>query len=124
MVECGIVSRARPGYSATIYGSDGVIETSGDRPEPGEPYLRARVKGEPDWITPDAPPNEATQAAFQALIDVLENGGTHPLDMHSARKDHEILMAIYESSRRRARVDLPLLVGENPLEAMIAAGEV
>jgi predicted dehydrogenase len=124
LVECGIVSRSRPGYSATIYGSDGIIETSGDRPEPGEPYLRAIVKGQAGWTLPDAPPNEATQAAFQKLLDVLENGGTHPLDMRSARQVHEILMAIYESARRRARIDLPLPLTESPLEAMIAAGEV
>jgi predicted dehydrogenase len=124
LVECGIVSRKRPGYSATIYGSDGMIETSGDRPEPGEPWLRARLKGDPDWTFPDAPPNEATQAAFEALLEVLERGGTHPLDMRSARQVHEILMAIYESSRRRARIDLPLDVAGSPLEAMIAAGDV
>jgi predicted dehydrogenase len=123
-IEVGIVSRNRPGYSATIYGTDGIIETSGDRPEPGEPYLRARVKGQPDWIVPDAPPNEATQAAFEALLRVLEEGGTHPLDMRSARQVHEILMAVYESSRRRARVDLPLEVSASPLEEMIAAGAV
>jgi predicted dehydrogenase len=124
VVEVGIASRARPGYSATIYGSDGVLETSGDRPGPDEPWLRARLKGDPDWTLPEAPPNEATQAAFEALLQVLERGGTHPLGMHSARQVHEILMAIYESARRRARVDLPLAVAESPLEAMIAAGEV
>jgi predicted dehydrogenase len=124
LVECGIVSRPRPGYSATIYGSEGMIETAGDRTEPGEPTLRARVKGEPDWIYPEAPPNEATQAAFERLLQVLEQGGTHPLDMRLARRVHEILMAIYESARLRARVDLPLTVAENPLEAMVAAGEV
>jgi predicted dehydrogenase len=124
LVECGIVSRPRPGYSATIYGSDGVIETSGDRPEPGEPWLRARVNGAPDWTYPDAPPNEATQAAFERLLQVLEQGGTHPLDMRLARRVHEILMAIFESSRRRARIDLPLTVTENPLEAMVAADEL
>lgn len=124
LVECGIVSRQRPGYSATIYGAEGTIETSGDRPEPGEPYLRARLKDDPGWTYPDTPPNEATQAAFERLLHVLEHGGTHPLDMRMARRVHEILMAIYESSRRRARIDLPLAVTENPLEAMIAAGEV
>ena len=55
---------------------------------------------------------------------MLEQGGTHPLDMRSARQVHEILMAIYESARRRARIDLPLAVAENPLEEMIEAGEV
>ena len=124
VVEVGIVNRKRPSYSATIYGSDGVIETSGDRPEPGEPRLRARVKGAADWITPEVVPNEATQAAFAALLGVLEHGGTHPLDMRSARQVHEILMAIYESARRRARIELPLAVGTSPLEEMVVAGAV
>ena len=123
-VEVGIVCRPRPSYSATVYGSDGLIKTSGDRPEPGEPRLRARVKGQPDWITPEVVPNEATVEVIKALLRMLEDGGTHPLDMRAARQVHEILMAIYESSRRRARIDLPLTVSENPLEAMIAAGEV
>jgi predicted dehydrogenase len=132
LVEVGIVSRPRPGYSATVYGTDGIIGASGDRPEPGEPstggrpepWLRARVKGEPDWTYPAVEPNDAIQAEIEALIDVLERGGTHPLDGRSARQGHEILMAIYESARRRARVDLPLAVAENPLEAMVAAGEL
>jgi UDP-N-acetylglucosamine 3-dehydrogenase len=124
VVEVGIVCRQRPSYSATVYGSDGIIETSGDRPEPSEPPIRARVKGEPDWIYPDAPPNEETVEIVEQMLQVMEEGGTHPLDMHSARKVQEIVLAIYDSSRRRARIDLPLLVAENPLEVMIAEGVV
>jgi predicted dehydrogenase len=124
LVEAGIVSRRRPSYSAIVYGTDGIIETSGDHPEPGEPWLRARVKGELDWFSPAIKPNNAMQAEIEALIDVIEHGGTHPLDMRSARQGHEILMAVFESARRRARIDLPLTVAEHPLEAMIAAGEV
>jgi predicted dehydrogenase len=124
LVEVGIVSRKRPSYSATVYGSDGIVETSGDRPEPGEPQLRARVKGEPDWISPHVEPNDAQQAALEVLLDVLERGGTHPLDMRSARQVQEIVLAAFESARRRARIDLPLTIAENPLEAMIAAGQV
>ena len=50
-----------------------------------------------------------------------ERGGRHPLEGRSARAGHEILMAAYESARQRARIDLPLSVMENPLEAMAAA---
>jgi predicted dehydrogenase len=124
LVEVGIVARPRPGYSAIVYGTDGVIEASGDRPEEGEPWLRARVKGEAGWIYPEIQPNDAFQAEIEALLEVLEQGGTHPLDMRSARQGHEILMAVYESARRRARIDLPLTVAESPLEAMVAAGVV
>lgn len=130
-VECGIVCRPRPSYSATIYGSEGTIISAGDPARPGrnrpgqdEPPLRARVKGQTGWIEPELMPEEGAPTPFTALIDVLENGGTHPLNMHSARQVHEILMAIYDSSRRHARIDLPLHVAENPLQTMIAAKEV
>ena len=42
----------------------------------------------------------------------------------AARAGHEIVMAIYESARRRARVDLPLDRAASPLEEMIAAGQI
>jgi predicted dehydrogenase len=122
LIEVGIVTRARPSYSATIYGTEGIIETSGDRPAEGEPLLRARVKGEPDWIVPQIEPNNATQGQIEALIDVIEHGGTHPLDGRSARKGMEILMAVYESARQRARIDFPYTGLANPLEEMIAEG--
>lgn len=130
-VECGIVSRPRPSYSATIYGTEGIIETAGDPGRPGrnasqaeEPPLRARLKGNADWTIPEVGPDEGIPTPFTDLVRVMEHGGTHPLNMRSAREVHEILMAIYESSRRRARVDLPLAVPANPLVEMIAAGQV
>jgi UDP-N-acetylglucosamine 3-dehydrogenase len=135
-VEGGIVMRPnRRGWPCTIYGTDGMVEVAGDRiaPEAGffpvgdnpeRPWLRARVRGEADWVYPAVEPNDAFQAEIEALIHVIEHGGTHPLDGRSARAGHEILMAIYESARRRARIDLPLQEQDHPLEALIAAGEV
>ena len=131
LVECGLVSRRRPSYSATVYGADGMIETSGDpvgpgsgRPQTSAPPLRARVKGEPDWIYPQAVPNNAQRVAVEELLGLLKRGGAHPLDMRSARQVTEIALAIFESSRRRARIDLPLAVAANPLVEMIAAGQI
>jgi hypothetical protein len=36
----------------------------------------------------------------------------------------EIIFAIYECSRRRGRVDLPLTIADNPLAAMVEAGQM
>jgi predicted dehydrogenase len=124
LIEVGIVTRSRPAYSVTVYGTEGMIETSGDRPDEGEPWLRALLAGEPGWIEPPVEPNDATRAQVEALIDVIERGGIHPLDGRSARKGMEILMAVYESARRRARIDLPFQGQTNPLEDMIAEGVV
>jgi predicted dehydrogenase len=124
LIEVGIVTRSRPAYSATVYGTEGIVETSGDRPAEGEPWLRALLTGEREWAEPPVEPNDATRAQVEALIDVIERGGTHPLDGRSARKGMEILMAVYESARRRARIDLPFQGQTNPLEDMIAEGVV
>jgi predicted dehydrogenase len=127
-IEGGVAGRPRRpgggGWRATIYGSEGMIEVAGDQLAEGEPWVRARVKGEADWVYPPVEGNNAFQAEIEALLHVLEHGGTHPLDGRSARAGHEIMMAIFESARRRARIDLPLQEASYPLEAMVAAGQV
>ncbi|HET7560374.1 MAG TPA: Gfo/Idh/MocA family oxidoreductase, partial [Limnochordia bacterium] len=47
----------------------------------------------------------------------------HPLDVRYHLPALSVVMAIYESSRRRAPVAFPFELDESPLEAMIAAGE-
>jgi UDP-N-acetylglucosamine 3-dehydrogenase len=127
-IEGGVAGRPRRpdggGWRATVYGTEGILEVAGDQLAPGEPWVRYKGKGDPDWVVPEVEPNNAFQAEIEALIDVLERGGTHPLNGRSARAGHEIMMAIYESARRRARIDLPLDAAESPLEIMVAAGEV
>ena len=47
-------------------------------------------------------------------------GSDHPLSGASALRGHEILMAIYESARRRERVKLPLGEERFPLDLLLA----
>lgn len=122
-IENGIMGR-RAGWAALVYGNEGTIEIAPDRPADGEPWVRARVKGKADWLVPPVVENDPFQAEIEAALDVLETGGRHPLDMDAAREVHLIAMAIFESARRRARIDWPFAVGESPLEAMIQAGEI
>jgi UDP-N-acetylglucosamine 3-dehydrogenase len=127
-IEGGVVGRRRRpgggGWGMTVYGSEGVIEVAGDQPAEGQPWVRARVEGQSEWLVPEVEGNDAFRAEAEALFHVLEYGGTHPLDGRSARAGHEIMMAIFESARRRARIDLPLTVQDYPLDAMVAAGEL
>ena len=122
-IENGIVGR-RGGWPAIVYGSEGVIEVGPDQPADGEPWVRARLKGRADWYVPEVVPNDPFQAEIEAMIDVLENGGSHPLRAEAAREVHLIVMAMYESARRRARIDLPVDITTSPLELMIQAGEI
>jgi UDP-N-acetylglucosamine 3-dehydrogenase len=121
-VENGIIGR-RGGWPAIVYGTEGMIEIAADQPTEGEPLVRARLKGRTDWYVPDIQANDPFQVEIQEMITSLEGGGTHPLGAAAAREVHLIVMAIYESARRRARIDFPFEVGESPLEVMLREGE-
>jgi len=122
-VESGIIQRkGRGGWPMTVYGTEGLLEVGPDRPGDGEHLLRARVKGQPDWVYPEATITAGFKEEVEAIIDVMEHGGEHPLNARSARHVHEILMGVFESSRRRARIDLPIAVQNHPLEEMVATG--
>ena len=60
----------------------------------------------------------------QAMLETLETGVPHTLEASSARDTLEVIMAVYESSRSREVVELPLNVPENPLFDMLDNGEV
>lgn len=117
-LEAGICSR--PGYQRMwIYGSEGIIEISGDAPVAEEPPLRFLSRGNSDWIVPELPRVSSIVREVSLLIESIETGKLHPLDGTSARATQEILMAIFESARKRARIDLPLTISEHPLFSMI-----
>jgi predicted dehydrogenase len=61
---------------------------------------------------------------FRRFADMIFDGAMHPMSGDSGFKNQEIVMAIYESARLRARVDLPLQQDRFPLELMIEAGEL
>lgn len=124
-LEGGVVMRpGGGGWPAVINGTGGIIEVGPDRPLDGQPRLRARLKGQAGWVYPEIVPDDGWLAVPARLIDVLEHGGVHPLDGRAARAVMEVVLAVLESARRRGRVDLPLTVRENPLEALIRAGEI
>jgi predicted dehydrogenase len=113
---------ARPGYQRfVLYGTDGTLKLSGDRPAEGEPLLQVRRKGRADWEVVDGV-GEANGFAREIglLLDALEGGAPHPLAARSARATHEVLMAVFESARRPGRVDLPLEVAHSPLGDLLA----
>jgi len=60
--------------------------------------------------------------AISDVVDALQNGEESQLSGRIGLQTAEILFAGYESVRRRGRVDLPVAVEDNPLEAMVESG--
>jgi predicted dehydrogenase len=62
--------------------------------------------------------------AIEAVVDALDSGRRPELCAANALQATELIFASWEASRRRARVDLPLDVDDNPLASMVEDGQV
>jgi predicted dehydrogenase len=63
-------------------------------------------------------------SAVLDLVDALKTGREPELSARKALQATELIFATYESSRRRARVELPLEIEDSPLLSMLAAGDL
>lgn len=108
-----------PGYHHIYYyGTDGELELGA----PGGPNIRMRTKASGgDWVTPEI---HGGSGPIQDLIASIEEDRPHRSSGEQGRATLEVLMAIYESSRRRQRIRLPLEEKESPLTLMIRDGLV
>ena len=89
----------------------------------GEQPLRVRHSGEP-WEAVECAYGRPLEDAIAHCIECLDDGTEPLLSARRTRIGTELAFGIYESARRRGRVDFPLDVGENPLLAMIESGEL
>jgi predicted dehydrogenase len=117
-------------HRIVIHGTNGRLVVDGDRPLDGQPLVHLH-RGEEVEILYSAADFErdavhsAVSREAALLLDCLADPGiVHPLEARSARDTLEILIAIYESSRQRRAVKLPLDVKDNPLITMLAEGVV
>jgi predicted dehydrogenase len=115
MIEVG--NDTAPGYHHIYcYGTEGEIELGA----PSGPGIRMRTKASNgDWITPKTHPDVSP---VEDLALSIEENRNHRSSGYQGRATHEVLMAIYESSRRRKRISLPLQEKESPLTLMIKEG--
>jgi len=120
LIEVGKVSLR--GYQrAYIDGTDGRIEVN----MPDQPAVRVRRKGDADWFVPELHGDNPFKLEILALVECIEQDKEHILSGRQARKALEVLIAVFESSRRRTLIELPLLgVLDYPLETMIEEGEL
>ena len=59
---------------------------------------------------------------IEDLIRSIETGAEHPLSGENGYAVTEVIMGIYESSRRRGVVNFPVEVKDNPFLAMCEEG--
>ncbi|HVU25413.1 MAG TPA: Gfo/Idh/MocA family oxidoreductase [Opitutus sp.] len=114
---------AELGALLRLVGEDGVIEILFDAP-----WLRVRRAGQPMWEVIDTGENiHDDKAIYRGIADLLaslDSGAVPQLASERALRATEVIFATYESSRRRARVDLPLPPGRCALLSMIESGEL
>jgi len=105
-------------------GSEGIIELN----VPKGPSLRVMHEGASDWEVPDlkgvVPPGGDTTLSVLDLIDCLKTGREPVLSGRKALQATELIFSTYESSRRRARIYLPLEIEDSPLISMLETGMI
>lgn len=113
------------GPAFRVVGTNGVIEIAWG-PKPG-PMLQYWKRGMSDWTAVDCK-NENLhgpgyiERAIADVVDCFKTGRTSELCAQNEMKAMEIVFGCYESSRRRARVDLPMDINDSPIVAMLESG--
>ncbi len=124
-IEVGDASPQVAYQRVLMQGSDGYIEVGGDNDRDWR-LLRGSGGGWEHHAIEDEPRANGFVREIEELVRWIEGEtDNHPLKGESGRATLELIIAIFESSRRRARVQLPLEgVNDNPLASMIAAGQL
>ncbi len=110
------------GCANRIIGTEGIIEVG----VPDGPAIRV-MSGGSDWQIPDmgdfpfSGGNDTTLGVLDA-IQCLKTGEEPVLSSRKALQATELIFATYESSRRRAKIVLPLDVDDSALMAMLESG--
>ncbi len=111
------------GPANRLVGTEGIIDVGVDEDIP----LRLLRLGGSAWEKPpldESPSEDPTVSTILDLVDALKTGRTPELDSGRALQATELIFATYESSRRRSRVNLPLLVDDSAFLSMQASGEI
>jgi predicted dehydrogenase len=90
----------------------------------GAPSETVNTQGETVHGTTDPDDSVYHERAVADAVDALLTGRESEVSARRALNVTEIVFAIYECSRRRGRVDLPLTIDDHPLVSMIESGDL
>jgi hypothetical protein len=115
---------AEQDISNRLVGTDGIIEIGRQKAKPMR-VLSTKSQG---WTTPDlsdlgSQGNETILSVLD-LIDAVKNDREPDLIGWKALQATELIFATYESSRRRAKINLPLDVDDSALVTMLESGMI
>jgi len=111
------------GCNNRLIGTKGMIEVYVHE----GPAIRVMGEGADGWQIPsldDVPKGDDTVLSVLNLIDCLKTGEEPELSGRKALQATELIFATYESSRKRARIVLPLEIEDSPLLSMMEAGMI
>ena len=109
------------GFANRLIGTQGIIDVGGGAP------VRMLRAGSNEWETPDLsdiPKGDDTVLSVLDLVDSVKRGREPELSGRKALQGAELIFATYESSRRRAKINLPLTVDDSALLTMVANGDI
>ena len=85
-------------------------------------YLNSSTKG---WTEVKAEWHDCWAHQCQETIDWIEGKIEEPISSgERARAVQEVMMALFESARKRQRIYLPLKTKDNPLKLMVDNGDL
>lgn len=146
LIQGGLGGPYRTGQGARVVGTAGIMELGTGRPTDAE--LRsdggmwqpegssAKYNDEWGWVRflnptsggwkdVEAPWHDAWVHQCQEAVDWVEGKVADPQSSaQHAYATQEVMMAIYESARKRQRIDLPLKTRVNPLQLMVERGDL
>jgi predicted dehydrogenase len=123
--ENGVSALASTGDDSLVDCHNRLVGTEGQidvRPTDG-PDLRVRY-GDGSRETFDFEDNETIHLAIEHVVESLDDGTEPVLCAANALRSTEIIFGVWQSARSHGRVDLPLDIDDNPLEAMVDAGDL
>jgi len=111
------------GCNNRLIGTKGMIEVYVHE----GPAIRVMGESTDGWQVPsldDVPKGDDTVLSVLNLIDCLKTSKEPELSGRKALQATELIFATYESSRKRARIILPLEIEDSPLLSMMEAGMI
>lgn len=108
-------------YQFHLFGTEGMIDVN----PPGGPPVRLLSSNGRGWETPEVQqPIDATYLKIIEFVKAVDEGREPACSGLIGRQILEVLIGIFESSRRRALIELPVQARDFPLKTMIEEGLV